>query len=107
MKKIKLVAAALLLAALVLFLLQNLRMIEVSFLLWSAELPIALPLIAAFFVGGLAARPLIRFLKGQRRVRKDERAAGKAASKAAAKAAAAQTEVRAEAAEVVKKAIKD
>lgn len=86
MKKIKLGAAVALLACLVLFLLQNLRTAEVKFLVWEADLSIAIPIIVAFFAGGFAARPLMRFLNEQRRERKQDRAVSKAAAKAAAKA---------------------
>ncbi len=94
MKKVKLVAATILLASLVLFLLQNLNTTEVKFLVWKTELSVAIPILAAFFIGGVGARPMIRFLNGQRRERKRDRKAAKRAAKAAKNAAhAATTEV--------------
>jgi len=86
-KKVKWVAATILLASLVLFLLQNLNTTEVKFLVWKAELSVAIPILVAFFIGGVGARPMIRFLNGQRRERKRDRKAAKAAAKKAAKAA--------------------
>jgi len=91
-KKIKLGAAIALLAALVLFLLQNLGTAEVSFLVWKADIPVAIPILVAFFIGGVAARPLIRFLNEQRRERRADKTAAKTAAKSAAISAAAELE---------------
>lgn len=82
MKKIKVVAALLLVAGLVIFLLQNLSLVQVDFLAWSVELPISVPIFVGFFVGGIAARPLLRFLNDRRK----ERAADKRSAKVAEKA---------------------
>jgi uncharacterized integral membrane protein len=88
-KKIKVAAALLLIAGLVVFLLQNLNMVEVDFLAWSVELPLGLPIVIGFFIGGLAARPLLRFLNRQRRERATDRRSARVAEKAAREQAAA------------------
>lgn len=87
MKKIKLIAALVLLIAIVVFSVQNLAAVEVKFLVWRSSLPLAIPILAAFFIGGLAARPVLRFLNGQRRVRAEDKRTAKAAEKAAKKQA--------------------
>lgn len=74
--------------ALILFSLQNLDEVEVSFAVWEAKLPLAVPILVGFFIGGLAARPLLRFLNGQRR----QRAADKRSARVAAAAVAAKAE---------------
>lgn len=87
MKKIKLIAALILLAAIVVFSVQNLEAVEVKFLVWRTSLALAIPILGAFFIGGLAARPVLRFLNGQRRARAEDKRAEKAAAKAAKKQA--------------------
>lgn len=83
MKKLKIGAALLLLAGLLVFLVQNLNMVEVDFLAWHTRLPLSIPIFIGFFIGGVAARPLLRFLNDQRR----ERAADKRSARVARDAA--------------------
>jgi len=91
-KKVKLGAALLLIAALVLFLLQNLSMVNVKFLAWSAGLPLAIPILVGFFVGGVAARPLLRFLNSQRKERAQDKRSAQAAEKVVKESKAATAE---------------
>ena len=84
MRTLKLGAALILVAALVLFLLQNLGEVEVSFAVWETSLPLAVPILGAFFIGGLAARPLLRFLNRRRQERAADRRSARIAAEATA-----------------------
>ena len=88
MKKLKLALALALLGCLAIFLLQNLSTVSVKFLVWKADLSVAIPILASFFIGGFAARPLFRFLNGQRREHKRDNKAAKTAAKEASNPAA-------------------
>jgi len=67
MRKLKLGLAIALLGLVVMFVLQNLQAIEMRFVVWSTEVSLALPLLAAFVIGGLTGRPVLRFLNNQRK----------------------------------------
>jgi uncharacterized integral membrane protein len=67
MKTLKLVIAGLLLVAMLLVIGQNLATVELAFLAWTIDLPIAVPVVLAFVLGALLGRPLFRFFRAERR----------------------------------------
>ncbi len=87
-KKIALFFAVGFLALLLLFIVQNLQEVELSFLGWNGTFTLAAPIIVAYGLGGLTARPIWRFLNSQRIARKTDKKHEKEAVKAMAETAA-------------------
>lgn len=79
-KKLGFFFAITLILLLLVFVVQNLNAVELSFLHLSGEITLAGPILAAYLLGGLTARPISRFLNGQRLARKQERKSDKAAA---------------------------
>ncbi len=67
MRKLKLGLAMVLLGLVVVFVVQNLQAVEMRFIVWATEVSLALPLLAAFLIGGLTGKPILRFLNNQRK----------------------------------------
>ncbi len=97
MKTIKLLFAFLLVAALILFAAQNLTPVSLQFLIWRAELSLAIPVLGAYLVGGITARALLRFLNQRRKDRKQGRLERRAAQERAAQVRHEVVKERAEA----------
>jgi uncharacterized integral membrane protein len=66
---------------LLLFVVQNLSSVEIHFLVWTMDGSLAVPVIAAYLIGGISARPLWRLFRGQRKAHKVKVKAEKAAEK--------------------------
>lgn len=73
MKTIKFALALALIAAFVVFVLQNLETVKLQFVTWEIELSLALPLMAAYLLGALTFRAMFRFLNNRRKDRKVEK----------------------------------
>lgn len=83
MKTLRFAVALAMIAALLLFALQNARTVELRFLGWEWRLSLAIPVLLAFFIGGFAARPVLRFLNERRKERSRDKQLQKAAAKRA------------------------
>ncbi len=79
MKKLATALSLLVIAALLVFVVQNLHTTEVQFLGWEAKLSLAFPIIGAYILGGLSARRLFRLLNGQRKQHKTDKKAKQSA----------------------------
>ena len=83
MKGIKFGIALIILVAFIAFVVQNLSTVEVKFLTSSKKLSLAVPIVAAYLVGGFTARPILRFLNDQRKQRKLDKKTESAGDKTA------------------------
>ena len=79
MRKLASIASLFLVAALVVFVIQNLHTAKLQFFVWEASMSLAVPILGAYVLGGLTARSLFRLLNGQRKLRGTERKARKKA----------------------------
>lgn len=70
MKTIKFTFAVALIAAFVLFVVQNLDTVSLQFVTWEVELSLAVPLVAAYLLGALTLRAVLRFFNNRRKDRK-------------------------------------
>jgi uncharacterized integral membrane protein len=70
---LKLIVLLAILALLVVFAVQNTKPATVRFLGWSAEMSLAFPLLAAYVLGGLTGRLLVRLFRSWRRDASAER----------------------------------
>jgi uncharacterized integral membrane protein len=93
MKTIKFAFALALIAAFLLFVVQNLDTVKVQFLTWEAELSLALPLAAAYLLGALTLRAVLRFLNNRRKDRKVDKKVAAARREGATAAAARDASV--------------
>ncbi|MBL4633438.1 MAG: hypothetical protein JKY56_06185 [Kofleriaceae bacterium] len=78
-KKIAFFFAMALIALLCVFIVQNLQDVDLRFLAWGGQITLAGPILIAYALGGLTARPVWRFLNAQRVQRKTDKKAEKAA----------------------------
>ena len=78
MHKLKVGLAALLLGLILIFVVQNLGSAKIRFLTWKWNLPVAIPVIFAYAVGGLSGRWVFRFLNARRVERQQVNVAKKA-----------------------------
>ncbi len=85
MKKIASILSLLVLIALLVFVIQNLRATTLQFLIWETKMSLAVPILGAYVLGGLTARSLYRLLNGQRKQRSTDRKAQKKAESDAKK----------------------
>ncbi|MBT8493097.1 MAG: hypothetical protein KJO07_08565 [Deltaproteobacteria bacterium] len=79
MPSIRQIAALVVLVTFIVFVAQNLGEATIHFLGWKASTSMALPLIAAYLLGGLSGRPLFRLVRSERK-RERERLAKEAAA---------------------------
>ena len=73
MKTLKLIIAGVLISVLTVLTVQNLALAQLRFLAWDIALPIAVPVILAYFLGAGTGRYLFRFLRSEHRDLRDER----------------------------------
>ena len=82
MEGIKFGVALIVLVAFIVLVVQNLSTVAVKFLTSSKKLSLAVPIVAAYLVGGFTARSILCFLNDQRKLdKKTENAGNKAAQR--------------------------
>ena len=83
MRRIRLVLSLAFVAALVVFVVQNLESVKLSFLTWESSMSLAVPVIAAYVAGAVSGKPLWRMLRRQREEQKAQKKATQDAQKKA------------------------
>ncbi len=78
MQKIKFALALVLLGLILVFVVQNLQVVEVKFLTNKWKLPVAIPLLVVYAAGAMSGRWLFRFLNARRQERNQISATKKA-----------------------------
>ena len=79
MRRIGTALSLLLITALVVFVVQNLGSVRIRFLGWGTSLSLAAPVLLAYALGGMTARPVVRLMRKQRKDKKLQQQADKRA----------------------------